>query len=88
MKKIGKVLKKSKRKIVNYVSTNRLFLSYVIFSIISTILIRNFTIKNTFDIVPLLIDTGVILAIGALGYLIKPKNQFKYYFTWIIRGCI
>lgn len=84
MKKIGKMLKKSKRKVVNYVSTNRLFLSYVIFSIISTILIRNFTIKNTFDFVPLLIDTGVILAIGALGYLIKPKNQFKYYFTWII----
>ena len=84
MKKIGNVLKTGKRKVINYLSTNRLFLSYVIFSIICTILVRNNTIGNPFDYNPLLIDCGVIIIIGALGYLIKPKNQFKYYFIWLL----
>ena len=29
-------------------------------------------------------DLGLILIIGALGYFVKPKNQFKYFFTWLI----
>ncbi len=84
MKKISKFLKNGKRKVINYLSTNRLFLTYVIFSIVSTILVRHFTVGNAFDYNPLLIDSGIIIVIGALGYLIKPKNQFKYYFSWLI----
>ena len=84
MNKISNIFKYSRKKLINYLSTNRLFLSYLIFSIISTVLIRNFTIGNTYDIKPLLIDMGIILIIGAFGYLVKPQNQFKYYFIWLI----
>ena len=72
-----------KKKTLEYVVTNRLFLYYVILSIVSTTLVRHFTI-NDGVFKPFITDLGIILMIGSLGYFIKPKNQFRYYFTWII----
>lgn len=64
--------------------TNILFLSYVGLSLMNAILIRTFTVKNFFALKPVLADLAVILLVGAIGYFIKPKNQFKYFFTWNI----
>ena len=54
-------------------------MSYVILSLLNATLLRFFTVGNYFEIKPLLADLAVILLIGSLGYLIKPKNQFKYF---------
>ena len=76
--------KKVRKNIVEYIITNRLFISYVILSLIATICVRKFTIGSAFKFKPLVTDLGFILLIGSLGYFIKPKNQFKYYFAWLI----
>lgn len=82
--KVVHLAKKVKKNIVEYVITNRLFLSYVVLSIISTMLVRKFTIGTFFALKPFLTDLGLILILGALGYLVKPQNQFKYFFTWTL----
>ena len=76
--------KKTIKTIVEYIITNRLFISYVVLSLIATICVRAFTICSALKLKPFLTDLGFILVIGGLGYFVKPKNQFKYYFTWLI----
>lgn len=90
-KKIINTLKKIRKKISKYISANRLFLTFVLFAFIETILIRNFTIghifQNTEDAMaydPFICDLALITIIGAFGYFIKPKKQFNYYFIWLI----
>lgn len=77
-------IKKVYRSIIEYIITNRLFISYFILALFSTILVRSSTIGDGFSFLPLITDAGLILIVGAIGYFIKPKNQFKYYFTWLI----
>lgn len=84
MKKINKNLKKIYNLVIKYIYTNRLFLTYLLFSICGTIILRDITISKGFLYKPLLCDIGLILIVGSLGYLVKPKNQFKYFFTWLI----
>ena len=67
-----------------YISTNILFITFVITSLINAYLLRYFTVKNYFNLKPIIADLSVILIIGAIGYLFKPKHQFKYFFTWAI----
>ena len=83
-KDFNKTLKNVKKNVVEYVLTNRLFISYCILALIATICIRKFTINSVFRIKPLITDLGLILLIGSFGYFVKPKNQFKYYFTCLI----
>ena len=90
-KDFSKTLKNVKKNVVEYVLTNRLFISYCILALIATICIRKFTINSVFRIKPLITDLGLILLIGSFGYFVKPKNQFKYYFTCLIiinLGCL
>ncbi len=88
MKKLLTILNKSKRKTIEYVITNRLFLSYLIMSIIGMIVVRHVTIGRVTSIYPFITDLGLILVVGAIGYFIKPKNQFKYFFAWICLFCL
>ncbi len=88
-KKIINILKKTRKKISKYLSTNRLFLTFVVFALIETILLRNFTFSlrandsyNPMD--PFICDLALLIIIGAFGYFIKPKKQFNYYFVWMI----
>lgn len=83
-RKIINIFKKTRKKISKYLSTNRLFLTFVLFSLIETIIIRNYTIRNVFDYKPLICDLALLIIIGAFGYFIKPKKQFQYYFIWIL----
>ena len=39
----------------------------------------DFYCKNYFELKPILADLAVVLIIGAFGYFIKPKHQFKYF---------
>ena len=77
-------LRKYRKSVIEYIVTNRLFLSYVILSLIGTMLVRNFTMGKLWSFKPFIVDFGLILIIGALGYFVKPKNQFKYFFIWLL----
>jgi len=65
----------------NYLKTNILFMTFVVTSVINSTLLRFLTVKNYFDIKPIIADLAVVLIVGAFGYFIKPKHQFKYYFS-------
>lgn len=82
--KILNCLKKVRKSIVEYIITNRLFLSYVILALICTMCVRKFTIGSFFSFKSFITDFGLILIIGGLGYFVKPRNQFRYYFIWNI----
>ena len=76
-------IKKFYKKVCSYILTNRLFLSYVLISFIGCILVKQFTIGNGLGIRSVIVELGLILVLGSFGYLIKPKNQYKYYFSLI-----
>lgn len=82
--KVKKTYKTIRKSIVEYIITNRLFISYVILAIIGTMFLRYFTLGTFFYFKSFITDLAVILIIGGLGYFVKPKNQFKYYFIWLI----
>ena len=84
MKKVKKSFKNIFKNILKYIYSNRLFLSYLVLSIIGTMVVRHFTIGGFCAYKPLICDIGFILLIGAFGYLVKPKNQFKYFLAWLI----
>ena len=67
-----------------FLKHNVLFVTYVIVCFINACLLRFFTVKNFTALSPVLADFSVILGIGALGYLLKRKNRFKYYMFWTI----
>lgn len=82
--KVKDFFHKTKKNVIEYIISNRLFLSYVLLAIISVLSVRNFTLNNAGSFKPFMTDLGVILIIGGLGYFIKPRNQFKYYFLWTL----
>ena len=68
----------------NYCKNNILFLTFVISSVINGMLIRFLTVKNFFDIRPIIADIAMVVIVGAFGYLFKPKKRFIYYLIWSI----
>lgn len=82
--KLINILKKIRKKISKYLSTNRLFLTFIVFGMLETILIRRFTIDNVFDYKPFICDLALLIIIGSFGYFIKPRKQFNYYFIWLM----
>ena len=81
--KIFIILKKIRKKIVQYLSTNRLVLTFILFSLFETIFIRKFTL-GVLEFEPFICDLGLLIVIASFGYLFKPKKQFGYFFTWLI----
>lgn len=75
--KLEKITKATKE----YINSNKLFLIFILTSVLNASLLRFLTVKNYTDISPILADTAVVTILGALGYLFKPKNRFKYYMT-------
>ena len=70
--------------IKQYFKTNILVMTFVISSVINASILRFFTVKNYFEIRPIIADFALVLVIAAFGYFIKPKHQFRYYITWSI----
>ncbi len=84
--KIDKIFQYAKKnyrvielKFKKYFSTNILFLSYVILSILIGVNLRAYTVGLTLSIKPVISDLMVAVIIGSFGYFFKPKNQFKYF---------
>ncbi len=84
MKKFKEYCKKIRFLFSKYVYTNRLFLTYLLLSLCGTIILRNVTVNSLFSLGPITTDLGLILLIGSIGYFVKPKNQYKYFFIWLI----
>lgn len=82
LKKIN--YKKIKKEVNIYLRTNILTLTFLFTNIINGIILRYLTVKNYFNIKPILGDLVILLVIISFCYLIKPKHQFKYYITWSI----
>lgn len=76
--------KKIKKEVKVYLKTNILTITFLITNIINGIILRFFTVKNYFNIKPILGDLVFLLLIISFCYLIKPKHQFKYYLPWSI----
>ena len=76
--------KKIKKDVNLYLKTNILAITFLTMGIINGIILRFLTVKNYLNVKPILGDLIVLLVIVAFGYLIKPKNQFKYYLVWLI----
>ncbi|MBQ9181043.1 MAG: sulfatase-like hydrolase/transferase [Bacilli bacterium] len=76
---------KIKNRIVRYFKHNILFIVFVLTSVGNSSLLRFLTLKNYFEIKPVLADTAVVIIIGAFSYFLKPKKRFAYY---MIFGCI
>lgn len=74
---------KIKNKVIKYLKSNILFLTYVILMLLNATVLRFFTVKNYLSIKPMLADIAVILIIGLFGYFIKPRRRFVYYIIWI-----
>ncbi len=81
---------KAKKSFKKYTSTNVLFLSYVTLSVILGFCLRMATVGTNyiFEIKPIFVDLTMVLIFGSFGYLFKPKNQFKYFFTWLTLACL
>lgn len=83
MKKAINFFRKVRKKLANYLSTNKLFLLYVLFSMSMTLTVRHFTIGNTFAFKPFICDFALVVLIGSFAYFFKPVKRFRYYFIWL-----
>ena len=51
---------------------------FVLTSVGNATLLRFLTVKNYFEIKPILADVGAVLLIAAFGYFFKPKHTFYF----------
>ena len=78
---------KTEHLIREYFKNNDLFITFVITSVLNSTLLRFFcmhTVENFLSWKAVLADLVVVTAIGAFGYLFKPKNRFNYYMSFNI----
>ncbi len=83
-KKISTFIKKNRKRVVSYFATNKLFIVFVFFAMIETVIIRANTIKNVLDYKPFICDLALIIIIGSFGFLFKTNKRYKYYRNWLI----
>ncbi len=67
-----------------FVQNNVLLSFFVISCIVNSFLLRVITVKNSFDISPILADSAFVIIIASFVYLFKPKNRFKYLMVWMV----
>ena len=70
-----------------YFKNNVLFLTFVLTGVLNATILRFLcmhTVENYLSWKAILADTIVVTAIGAFGYLVKPKDRFIYYFGFCI----
>ena len=66
---------------LEYASTNKQFIAFVLSNLINACLLRFFTVHNYFAIKPVLADLAIILLFGSFTYLFKARKQFTYMFV-------
>lgn len=71
------------KKVYAYFITNRLFLSYALIAFLGCICLKSLTIGNGLGIRSVIVECGLVVILGSIGYLFKPKNQYNYFFALI-----
>ena len=82
--KSKKYFNKFRTFITTYGKTNILFLCYVGVCLFNSTILRYYTTEKFWNIKPILADLSVIILVGSIGYLIRPKKRFNYYSVWVI----
>jgi len=83
-KKINNIYLKIEKKFMSYIKHNRLFISYIILTLISCFLVRYLTVGNWYNYKTFFIDLSITTLVGSFAYLFKPNKQFNYLFTVFI----
>ena len=64
--KVKKIIKKAKKfDYKDYISTNKLFFTFVLTTLLNGMLLRFFTVHNYFAIKPIMADLALILLLGS-----------------------
>ena len=63
-KKFPKFVKRLRKDLSKYLATNRLYIIFVVFCMIETMLLRRYTIGSPFAIKPLICDLALLIIIG------------------------
>lgn len=82
MKNIKETLKTGFLKFKTIATTNVLLFTFVITTVINSIILRGMTVHNVFYIKPVIADLTIAIFVGSFAYFFKPKNRFKYFFFW------
>jgi len=85
IKKCKKI--KKEHLVREYFKDNILFVTFVVTAVLNSTILRFFcmhSLENYLSWKAVLADTIIAMAIGAFGYLIKPKNRFAYYISFNI----
>ena len=75
-------------KIKEFISTNKLFLVFILCNLFNSTLLRFLTVKNYFNLKPFIADLGTLIIIGSFSYLFKNKNRYTYLLIMTIIGCL
>lgn len=65
-------------------TTNVLMITFVLTTVINSIIVRGMTIGNVFYIKPIIADLTIAIFVASFAYFFKPRNRFKYFFLWSI----
>lgn len=78
-------LNKYKKSFMTFTLTNRLFMSFVVLMLLETMTLSIATLGfSSWSIKSVTFDLAVIILLGSIGYLFKPKNQYKYFQTILV----
>ena len=73
---------KDKHLVREYIKNNILFITFVTTAVLCSTVLRFFcmnTLENYLSVKPIIADLAIAIAIGAFGYILKPKHRFNYY---------
>ena len=81
-KKFLKFINKHRKSFITFALTNRQFLAFVVLASLETILLSLCTIGfSPLSLLSAFFDFSVVLLLGSVGYLFKPKKQYMYFQT-------
>lgn len=84
VEKVKRFIKKHRKSFYSFVLTNRQFMSFIILLIIETSLLVILTQGfKTWGFKTMFFDFAIIFLLGSIGYLFKPKKQYRYFQTVI-----
>ena len=87
--KIKEYISRNKKGVITFILTNRLFISFIILTVVATSLLKVLTLGNqSFSLKTMFFDVAVAIIFAAFGYIFKPKKQYKYFQTLLIIVCI
>lgn len=83
--KLMNFLDKHRKSFITFALTNRQFISFVILMTLETLFLCLCTLGfGSWNIEATFFDFAVILILGALGYLFKPRKQYVYFQTVLV----